>query len=170
MCEKQGENILKYIKKITIYVAIIIVLITSIIFLSFKDVSIEQKIKDYYKVIDISKNVDKYNSLVTKDRRVKDLKFIPSIVEQRDIIELKQIDVNENKRLIDYLESNNKEEKNIKFVLVRYNITFKKGKNSPIDSGTYYQIVVFEKKNGKWLLNGDTFDASYTDRELSIDN
>ncbi|GKU28638.1 hypothetical protein CFB3_07440 [Clostridium folliculivorans] len=62
---------MKYIKKITIYVAIIIMLITSIIFLSFKDVIIEQKIKDYYKVVDISKNADKYNSFTASGERIK---------------------------------------------------------------------------------------------------
>lgn len=128
-------------------------------------------IKDYYKILDTSKDISKYNKLVIEDKKLDTFKSIPDIVKSRDILELKKLNANEypilkkelNYRYLDYKE-------NIRYYMIKYDIKFKENVTTPVDSGTYYEVISVIKHKNKWLITGHMHKASFINGKLIIEN
>lgn len=162
---------MKLIYKLVIGGVILLTLILYFVFFSYENLSIEKSIKQYYKVVDTVRDVDKYNSLVIKTNQLESLDSIPNIVESRDILQVEEVSpqkypILKNKLKSTYLGR----EKNVKFYMVKYDIKFKENSISPSNSGVVYSIVTLEKYQGKWLLTADTHKASFNNGVLSVDS
>ncbi|MBZ9626047.1 DUF4829 domain-containing protein [Clostridium sp. FP2] len=162
---------MKLIYKIVIGGVILLSLILCFVFFSYENMSIKKSIKQYYKVADIERDVDKHNSLVIKADQLKSFDSIPNIIKSRDFLELKEINPQKYPLLKYKLESTYLgKEKNVKFYMIKYDIKFKENSVSPVDSGVYYSIVTLEKHQGTWLLITDTHSASFKNGVLSVDS
>lgn len=111
-------------------------------------------IRKYYKIIDEEMDVDKYNSLVISSRRRENFNNIPDVVEKRDILNVERLDPEENDQVKQLIkeEYDGKEDK-VRFYFVEYDIKFKEGVATPVDSGRYCIVMRLEKEHGKWLIN-----------------
>lgn len=133
--------------------------------------SAESIIKEYYKVIDSQQDVGKYNKLVIEDERLKNLEGIPDIVEKRDILELKKLNVNEHPLLEKELNYKYADEKdNVRYYMIKYDIKFKENVATPVDSGIYYEVITVVKRKNKWLVTTDIRKASFHNDKLTIDS
>ena len=111
-------------------------------------------IRKYYKILDEEMDVDKYNSLVISSRRRENFNNIPDVVEKRDILNVERLDPEENDQVKQLIkeEYDGKEDK-VRFYFVEYDIKFKEGVATPVDSGRYCIVMRLEKEHGKWLIN-----------------
>ncbi|GAA0121026.1 MAG: DUF4829 domain-containing protein [Clostridium argentinense] len=111
-------------------------------------------IRKYYKIIDEEMDVDKYNSLVISSRRRENFNNIPDAVEKRDILNVERLYPEENDQVKQLIkeEYDGKEDK-VRFYFVEYDIKFKEGVATPVDSGRYCIVMRLEKEHGKWLIN-----------------
>lgn len=134
--------------------------------------SVEKTIKKYYEVIDNSKDVNIYNSLVVKDIKLEDLNSRPNIIEKRDLLEIKEIDAKDYELIQNDLIRGRYSDKpkDYKFYMIKYDVKFKDGAVTPVDSGIYYIVHALEKENGKWLINGGMYNASFKDNKLFIED
>ncbi len=126
-------------------------------------------ITEYYEVIDEAVNLDKYNSLIVPEKRLQNLNTIPKIVENRDILEIKELNPQEHDVLKEYIkEKYNGDESKIKFYIVEYNVKFKEGVASPVESGKYCEVLTLENQEDKWLINGDIHKAIKDNGNITI--
>lgn len=112
-------------------------------------------IRKYYKVYDEGTiDREKYNSLVISSRRRENFNNIPDVVEKRDILNIGRLDPEENDQVKQLIkeEYEGKEDK-VQFYFVEYDIKFKEGVTTPVDSGRYCIVMRLEKEHGKWLIN-----------------
>ncbi|WP_291580137.1 DUF4829 domain-containing protein [Clostridium sp. UBA6640] len=111
-------------------------------------------IRKYYRILDEERDVDKYNFLVISSRRRENFNNIPDAVEKRDILNVEKLEPQEHDVLKQYIkeEYEGKEDK-VRFYFVEYDIKFKEGVATPVDSGRYCIVVRLEKEHGKWLIN-----------------
>lgn len=133
--------------------------------------SAESRIKEYYKVMDSQQDVSKYNKLVIENKRLKNWDGIPNIVEKRDILELKKLNVNEHPLLekeLNYKYADEKE--NVRYYMIKYDIKFKENMATPIDSGVYYEVITVVKRKNKWLVTTGMHKASFHNDKLTIDS
>jgi len=127
-------------------------------------------IRKYYKVYDEGTiDRDKYNSLVISSRRRENFNNIPDVVEKRDILNIEKLEPQEHDVLKQYIKEKyeGKEDK-VQFYFVEYDIKFKEGVTTPVDSGRYCDVMVLENEDGKWLINEDTIKAVRENNEIIV--
>lgn len=123
----------------------------------------------YYEVIDAAIDIDKYNSLIVPENKLENLDGIPKIVAKRDILEIKELNSQEHPVLKQYInEKHIRNEANIKFYFVEYNIKFKDNVASPVESGKYCEVLTLEKRGDNWLINGDIHKAINTNGTITV--
>lgn len=129
------------------------------------------RIKEFYNVIDTQQDINKYNKLVIETKKLSNMNNIPDIVKKRDIIELKKLNIDEYpilKKDLNYKHEDKKE--SIQYYMIKYNIEFKTGVPTPVDSGIYYEVIKIVKYKNKWLVDPNTHKASFHNGKLIIDS
>jgi len=90
-------------------------------------------------------------------------------VEKRDILNIEKLEPQEHDVLKQYIKEKyeGKEDK-VQFYFVEYDIKFKEGITTPVDSGRYCDVMVLENEDGKWLINEDTIKAVRENNEIIV--
>lgn len=133
-------------------------------------VDIENKIKEFFNVMDVEKDIDKYNKLVTANAKLTRWN-IPDNIDSRNILEVKEIDYNDYLELKQEMNSKYSNKKDsIRYFMVGCDVKYKEGKPAVGNSGIYYIVMTIEKENGQWLITNNTHQATYKNGKLSIDS